>query len=348
MQKQVTLPTLLSDTREKDHSRTKDSSSIGRGVKSPTISGMSVQMRIKIWAEKEQEEVKTAHNKLANRRSLQASALLGIGGNQEDGEIDSEERPEYTAHSDDETIMNKSSAMSDKASARFARENFYDVIDDKVEREQVVEASSSSSETSSPSKSPKKKKKGKKEKCSSKSLKNDSPDQKRKWMDRLKSPLPKRKNKVKKESSKEEVEVESVPDVVSKKSQRGRKDVKKRKAGGGGGMEEEEVVDDVFSPVNLGGKETVQQEVKHENEGNSPVAEDTSRDETGELPSVLDKPSTPPHSHPTKEARSISREIFSIINSLGTINETGMNDSSVIMQTPNLLGSNSEGDSESG
>lgn len=300
-------------------------SSVAHAPSSSTISGMSVQMRIKVWAEKEQE-AKVAHSKLTHRRSLQTSSLLRING---DGEPEgSKEVLEYTAHSDDESIKNKSSAVSENIYPRTARENSYEVIDDKMERYRVEEASSSSSENTSPSKSPKNKKREKKvsSKASKKNSNVDSPDlnQKRKW--KIKSPLQKRKKKVKKKS-KDEIEMVNespVRDLVSMQTECLSQDVKKGN---------EEVVDDVFSPVSPCSKKGLEQ--KLESKGNILDAKGI-HDECGVLPSVFDKVDTPPQPRPTKESRSISHEIFSIIDSLGTIDENRTNDSSVIMPAPSL------------
>lgn len=354
-------------------------SSMGRTPNSPTISGMSVQMRIKMWAEKEQDS-KVVQTKLAHRRSLQMSSLLGISNGKEDGEFEGgKKKPEYTTQSDDETIMNKSTSSMSGNYSRPPRENAYEVISDKMEGCRVEEASGSSSETSTPSKSPKIKRKDKKK--ARKNSKVDSPDlnQKRsKW--KIKSPLPKRKNKVKKES-KDETEEGPSPEVRPRRLSR--KDVKKRKLAGG--SSKEEVADDVFSPVNPSSEKVdLQQEFEHEgsiadSEGNIPGGEvnlheseanihksevnahksevnipdakdvpDSGEGQSDELPSVFNKVDTPPQSRSTKESRSISREIFNIIDSLGTINENGTKGSSITTPSITLLGSNSEGDSESG
>lgn len=323
-------------------------SSVAHAPSSPTISGMSVQMRIKIWAEKEQE-AELAHSKLTHRRSLHAtSSLFGINGDKEDGKPEGrKEVLECTAHSDDETIKNKSSALSEKIYPRTARENSYEIIDEKMERCRVEEASSSSSENTTPSKSPRKRKEKKGSLKASK--KNSSPDinQKRKW--KIKSPLQKRKNTVKK-GSKEEIEVVNescVLDVISKKTQClscSRKDVRKTSLAEGSNQEEEEVVDDVFSPVSQCSKKDLEQKLESEN--NIPDAKGVHGD-CGVLPSVFDKVDTPPQPRPTKESRSISHEIFNIIDSLGTISENQTNGTSVLMPAPSLdiIGSNN---SESG
>ena len=334
-------------------------SSVAHAPSSPTISGMSVQMRIKMWAEKEQGS-RTAHNKLAHRRSLQMSSLLAVNNGEEDGEMGGgKKKPEYTAQSDDETIMNKSSSSMSGSYSRSTRENVYEVISDKMEECRVKEASSSSSETSTPNKSPKNKRKDKK--SSSKRKKNskvDSPDlnQKRsKW--KIKSPLQKRKkSKVKKESKDE---TEEGPEEISTRPRRlSRKDVKKRKLTVGSSREED-VADDVFNSEKVDLEQTLESEANiaereaniAEREANIAESEsnlpDVDGEHPGELPSVFDMVDTPPQPRPTKESRSISREIFSIIDSLGTISER-TKDSSITIPAVTLLRSNSEGESESG
>lgn len=315
---------------------TKKGSSPAHVPGSPTISGMSVQMRIKIWAEKEQES-KAANAKLTHRRSLQAATLLGVN-------VENEASKENTAHSDDETIKNRSSAAT---YTRETRENVYEEIGDKTERCKIEEASSSSSETTSPAKSPKSKSKKKREKKGSpkSSKKVDSPDlnQKRsKW--KIKSPLQKRKNKVKKESKNEEMSEDPVADSTPNQSRHlsyNRRPFTKKRKSTGNSREEDEPVDNVFSPVDVNPGEQVRlQELD---------SEDTTIPD--ELPSVFDKVETSPctttrNTPPritTREDRSISREILSIIDSFGTIDENHPVDF-----VPEVHINNNEGDSESG
>ena len=113
-----------------------------------SILGMSVQMRIKMWSEKEQKSDKEV--KVTHRRSLQPSALLTVHSNTADMKAEAEDvKRENTAHSDDEMIKSKMNV----ADAHPARENFYEEINDEVAH-RIKEASSSSdaSPTNSPSK----------------------------------------------------------------------------------------------------------------------------------------------------------------------------------------------------
>ena len=161
-------------------------------TRSPTISGASVQMRIKMWAEKEQD-TKTAQEKLVHRRSLQSSALLQVSTAKENQESDTLE----IALSDDE--KSKSNAVSAAYYTRPARDNVYEEIEDRIEREKVREASTSPSDSSPPAASPPQSKTKKTKKGSSKAAKKssqlDSPETQKRSKWKIKSPLGKRKKK---------------------------------------------------------------------------------------------------------------------------------------------------------
>ena len=348
-QRRKTLPTHLNTTitaKEKSPSHTVSSSVI-----KPVATGISVQKRIQIWAEKEKEA------KAANRRSLQTMPLLEVKS--EDETLGSNEKAEITSYSDNEGTKNA-------ISGRQPHENQYEVIDD---RQRIEEASSSSSEAPTPPRS-----KGKSKKRSPKlSKKSDSsPDlnkKRSKW--KIKSPL--NKHKFKKSKSKEEhlsnQELAQSQDTLnqetlnqetlnqetlnqktlnqetlnqktlnqetlnketlnqetlnqetlnqetqqSKMSPRltfNRKHVSKKrrlKSRNKDSISNSRDEDDVFSPVRL------DTDVKTKEECGTLTTANLS----GDLPSVFDKVETPP----TLGNRSISREILSIIDSFGTIEQ---------------------------
>lgn len=270
--------------------------------------GMSVQMRIKIWTEKEKEADKQM--KLINRRSLQSSALLNVQSSPPDAKADTgvSSKVECTAHSDDEMIKGR------KTTSVRTHENIYDEIDEEIKTYRIKEASSSSesSPSASPSKTSGRNKRKKKTEKESKKEKENSPKAKQsKW--KLRSPLPKRKLKV---NNSEMVDTARVKSLMKEK-QRSRED--------------EEDIDDVFSPA------------ASQSEKKQLVSEGSHASDLDALPSLFDRVNS--STSPINRKKSISHEILDIIGSLGTVEEDKFNPAVSICITE---GSHSERNSDSG
>lgn len=124
------------------------SSSVSSPGRPGISSGMSVQMRIRIWKEKEevaksQAQEKLQASKLNNRKSLQQFSLLSVqSGNDE--KTEEEEEESRVAQSDDE--LAKGGSMSVDRGGTGKADHSYEIIDNIVNNSvRLDEASSSSS-----------------------------------------------------------------------------------------------------------------------------------------------------------------------------------------------------------
>ncbi len=308
-----------------------ESSPVHAQSESPNIIGMSVQMRIKIWTEKEKE----ADKLVTNQSSLQLSSLFSVHSSPADDKVGTggnSDREDYTAHSDDEMIKSKMNV-----NPHSTRENFYD---DKVIADRIKEASSSSesSPNASPSKTAGKKnstkslKKSEKESKKKEKASSITKPKRSKW--KLRSPLPKRKQKVNNSQLLEEGDQRKEDGVVIKKRQSMESN-----------RDEEDIADDVFSPTAPGNAKKSGEVANWEEKSNRILSSHTE-----ELPSIFNRvdSSTPPT---TRENRSISREILDIIDSLGTVEEKRVSKSLSHDQAVSISiteGSESEKNSDSG
>lgn len=306
-------------------------------ARAPATIGMSVQMRIKIWAEKEKGEEKTeTDTKVMHRRSLQSASLLSVHSNTKNGELDVG-KVERVTHSDDESAKNKNSPSDQPV-----RENLYDEIVDQTGRERIEEVSSSSdaSPISSPSKTPKKTatkdKKIKKEKespkLSKKKGKDKNPDSNAKhskW--KLRSPLPKRKNKIDQSQSAEEngkLSKSLKADKVSNKASHLSYSKKAKKSVNG-----EEASDNVFNSVE---DNSQQQGTEHSDEEDQFEAVVSFKSDG--LLSVFDRidSSRSRTAGGNQRNQSFSHEVMNMIDAIGSTEETS--------PSPNNQGSNSDSD----
>lgn len=321
---------------------------------SSVITGMSVQMRIKMWAEKEKEPEKLT--KLTHRRSFQSASLLAVESNADDEKFKDNRNTthsddevlmqkinsttECTIHSDDEVLMQKINSTTEctthsdngilKQTSNTAtenhpkprRENPYAEISDQVEQYRVREASSSSDERS-PASSPAKPPQGAKNLDESRSPKtskkkdksNKNRDPKKsKW--KLRSPLPKRKHKIKRSPSNENLNGKSKSE---KNDHHHNKNENIERKSVNGSLDQ----DDVFSPSTPSSATEKVLQTKVDSEENSKenlnlFACDQFPSQSEALPSVFDKVCAPPVA---VENGSISHDILNIIGSFGTIKE---------------------------
>lgn len=329
---------------------------------------MSVQMRIKIWTDKEEQARTQA--KLLNRKSLQHTSLLGI-------EIKDEEESnslcDRGAQSDDElskSTSNMKGVKSDTKAAMPTRvDHGYEVIDDVVkESVRLAEASSSSSLSSESSlgDSPLHAAKQDMAQVQERSPDRESPpinikvvevkSKKHRW--KLMSPLSRRKK-----SKDELAKQERIDDAGSKSNIvfiYKRPFTKKRAISTGTSKDDDDAsTDDVFSPVRNGGRNKVNEEAEQKRDKgsarNEPVNEECSvvteqmLEQAKQLPSTFDR--TCKRTSGSKKNRSISHDIRSIINSLGNSEDSvreKMYDDLIESPCSIIVNDNCNGNSESG
>ncbi len=326
---------------------------------SPPVAGMSVQMRIKIWKEKEED---ARHQKIEYRKSLQSTlSLVAVESKDDDVQIGNEER---NAQSDDEMMKGSYNKQADIDSTKTPRQNVYEEISDTAKRYRIDEAfSSSSSSDSSPASTPVKTSRKALKKLEDSELKDakkktedDLKKKNRSIWSNLRSPLAKRKNKGKESAAKKEpgnISGEEI-DKVTKKSYRmsyNRRAVMKKKTSYESSRDDE-ISDEVFSPTH---------EIDNENESttfeerklNTAMERQLSINE--KLPTLFNKVDT--GSTPgSGDSPSISQDILNIIDSLGTIEEkndgklNGSVSSSIPVISEEIIteDSNSDDDSDSG
>lgn len=278
------------------------SSSPSHGSPDSSPIGMSVQMRIKVWAEKEEKETSSKHTKLMHRRSLQPISMLAV----ESREV-SDSTSKAVSHSDDEAIMTKNTDSPAKY-VRPPRENAYEEIRDDHIRVKEASSSSEASPSPSPSSTP----------VRSSKLQPPKSDQapaasekRSKW--RIRSPIPKRKHKIssppseaaspehsKSKGSPQGSPKKSPPNKASKRTTYNRKTFRKKKSTSRDGS-----VDEVFSSKD---QESDDFQKKSEEDPFSPQLE--------ELPSIFDKVSDSPA---RSKCNSISGDIRNIIDAFGTV-----------------------------
>ena len=262
---------------------------------SPSM-GMSVQMRIKVWSEKE-KETPARDTILVHRRSLQPATLMAVES-KEDSEKMKESSKKAATQSDDEAIMTKSS--DSQKYSRPPRDNVYEQIRDDAVRYRVKEASSSSD--ASPHASPSATRK-------SKVVKPDEKvGKKSKW--RIRSPLPKRKNKIKVSHSTDEVESVTRNSKPKESPKRKSSDSHSRRTVNKGMSKRS---DKTSHSLDI----PVQQKGSGENSEEDHLEADLFSKHPEGLPSVFDKISQSPLNGGERD--SISGKILNIIDTFGTV-----------------------------
>lgn len=280
-----------------------------------SVAGMSVQMRIQIWREKEKEAEKTAKKEAFRKSSdpiLESKSedeSVEVAKKEEEKEA-GEEVEELTVQSDDELTKGNSNYV------RPIRENFYEEIKDAAGRIEMSDSSSEDSFVCSPARTTNTDDGSVKEKLSEKGSPKTTKKKKRsKW--KLRSPLVKRKSKSKESNSVYEdekiieitEEAEKEAEKVSKKSS-GKAAVKEMRSKSVGGRSKD--LDSFLS------RHKIPEETATEINTETPVNQHLFSD-TEALPSVFDKVDS---RKTLRENRSISRDIIHIIDSLGTIEES--------------------------
>ena len=342
METSKSLATLEPLMRSKSSCADSSSSASPSSVSSPSRSGvstvMSVQMRIRIWKEKEAEakgQVSEA-TKLQNRKSLQQVAHLGVVHL----EPKAKEDGKGGAHSDDE-VAKGSSKLGDGTSGH--ANHGYEVIDNIVGKSvRLAEASSCSSLSSesgtgedvSRVMAGQEKRNGDivtETKLDTGGRKKSEGSKKRSW-NPLNRILKTSKEKKRKQSSKSNSFNRSSPSQLNKRphnKSRGQVEAEVSKEDEGLSS-----ADDVFSPVRTNGTCRVFGEpVKKNNDGEGAVEGEGDKEaQINHVSSVEEQRKVKSCNgnkvtfQDKKEARSISSDIRSIINSLGASEENSLRD----------------------